>query len=597
MADLGRGDGRPPEPAPSGAEADAAVAGSGSSRPSPPPSSSRPSRGPILLLAGSWVAPAACSVIGLAVADGYHPNADIALIELHVRDVGSEEVLLGPYSRFGWSHPGPLLYYLLAVPYRLLGSTSAGIAVGALLVNTAALVGITLVAWRRGGPVVGALAFLLAGLTVRALGPQFLRDPWNPHLPVLLFTLFLLTAWSLAVGKRWALPAAAVLASFAVQSHIGYGPAAAAVAAVALVGFVRSRPVRPLPAAALAAGVAGLLWLPPVLEEVLHRPGNLRALLDFYTQDHATSGLGSGVRAVALQLGPLPEWLVGRRPVDPVDGSVQLPSWSAPVAVVPVVLAAALARRRGWRDITWLSALVVALTLAAVVSMSRVTGELLPYLTVWTWVVGVMAWLLVGATAARWVSDERPGLARPICRSLVVAGGAVLIANSVSAASAGTPTGPESRLVEALGEGVAAALPDRPGVVHLEAAGSFASGQYSPGVALELERRGWRVEVDAGNQAGFGRHRYRCTAGATSLLVAADDEVRIATRGDDLELLARVGTLPARERERRARLHDEALAAGRAGALSEEELYARVAALPSLGLQVAVFEDGARRCD
>lgn len=558
--------------------------------------SSHPAAGPAVL-AGSWIVPAACSVVALLFADAYHPNADIALIELHVRDVGSEKVLLGPYSRFGWSHPGPSMYYLLAVPYRLLGSTSANLLIGALLLNTAALVGVTIVAWRRGGAVLGALTFLLLGLTVRALGPQFLRDPWNPHLPVLPLALLLLTAWSLALGKRWALPVAAALASFVTQSHTGYAPVTAVVLAVALVGFVRSRPVRPLPAAALAAGIVGLLWLPPVLEEVVHRPGNLRSLLDFYTGDHAATGLGRGVRAVALQLGATPEWLVGRRPVQPFDGAVQLRSRIVPVAVVPVILAAVVGWRRGWRDIRWLSGLVVALILAAVASMSRVTGALLPYLTVWTWIVGVMAWLLAGAALTRWVCDVRPALGRPICRSLVVAGGAVLVVNSVSAASAGTPTGYESRIVGELGAGLATALAQDPDVVHLDVAGSFASGQYSPGVALQLERRGWRVEVDGGDELGFGRHRNRCTEGATSLLVAVDDEARIAARDDDLELLARAGTLPARERERRATLHDEVLAAGRAGSLSDEELYERVATLPDLGFQVAVFRDGTRRCD
>ena len=30
-------------------------------------------------------------------------------------------LFVGPYSRYGWNHPGPLLFYVLAVPYKLLG--------------------------------------------------------------------------------------------------------------------------------------------------------------------------------------------------------------------------------------------------------------------------------------------------------------------------------------------------------------------------------------------------------------------------------------------------------------------------------------------
>ena len=60
----------------------------------------------------------------LRVGGDYHPSADQALIELQIRDIGHHPVLLGPYSRFGWFHPGPTLYYLLWLPYRLTGSSS-----------------------------------------------------------------------------------------------------------------------------------------------------------------------------------------------------------------------------------------------------------------------------------------------------------------------------------------------------------------------------------------------------------------------------------------------------------------------------------------
>ena len=52
------------------------------------------------------------------------PSADQAWIELQIRDIGHDPVLLGPYSRFGWFHPGPILYYLLWLPYRITGSTA-----------------------------------------------------------------------------------------------------------------------------------------------------------------------------------------------------------------------------------------------------------------------------------------------------------------------------------------------------------------------------------------------------------------------------------------------------------------------------------------
>src|SRR5680860_1027242 len=106
-----------------------------------------PSAGSHTRIAARWREPECLSFVGGAVRTivsfrhGYAPPSDWALLELRVRDVGLHEVFTGPYSRFGWFHPGPLVFYLLAVPYRLLGSSSAGLMVGALGINATAAVG------------------------------------------------------------------------------------------------------------------------------------------------------------------------------------------------------------------------------------------------------------------------------------------------------------------------------------------------------------------------------------------------------------------------------------------------------------------------
>ena len=83
--------------------------------------------------------PLVASAIALIVrvGDDYLPSADQAWIELQVRDIGQRSVLLGPYSRFGWFHPGPILYYLLWLPYRITGSTSLSLCFAALVVERA----------------------------------------------------------------------------------------------------------------------------------------------------------------------------------------------------------------------------------------------------------------------------------------------------------------------------------------------------------------------------------------------------------------------------------------------------------------------------
>ena len=45
-------------------------------------------------------------------------RGDFALIAMRLHGIGNRAVELGPFSRFGWMHPGPLLFYLLAVSKR-----------------------------------------------------------------------------------------------------------------------------------------------------------------------------------------------------------------------------------------------------------------------------------------------------------------------------------------------------------------------------------------------------------------------------------------------------------------------------------------------
>ena len=57
---------------------------------------------------------------------------------------------------------------------------------------------------------------------MRSLGPDFLRNPWNPYITVLPFGLLVFLTWAMTSGQAWALPIGAGVASFCVQTHIGY---------------------------------------------------------------------------------------------------------------------------------------------------------------------------------------------------------------------------------------------------------------------------------------------------------------------------------------------------------------------------------------
>ena len=53
-----------------------------------------------------------------------------------------------------------------------------------------------------------------------------MRDPWNPFVTVLPFSLFVLLTWTMTCGETWALPVGVAVASFCIQTHVGYAPLA-----------------------------------------------------------------------------------------------------------------------------------------------------------------------------------------------------------------------------------------------------------------------------------------------------------------------------------------------------------------------------------
>ncbi|MEO6006681.1 MAG: hypothetical protein ABIU38_01400, partial [Vicinamibacteraceae bacterium] len=70
------------------------------------------------LLAAVFVAVAAIST---RTAPDTYPVADTATTSIATLRAARGELAVGSYSRFGWNHPGPLLYQILAGPYELSG--------------------------------------------------------------------------------------------------------------------------------------------------------------------------------------------------------------------------------------------------------------------------------------------------------------------------------------------------------------------------------------------------------------------------------------------------------------------------------------------
>jgi hypothetical protein len=319
-------------------------------------------------------------------------SGDWAVIELRTRDVGTSATpLLGPYSRYGWNHPGPWFFWVLAGPYRLLGTAPWALLTGAATVNLVAAAGMLVLAWRRAG--LAAVSLLAVGLTVllHSLPSGTLWDPWNPWLTLLPFGLVVVAAWAAVDGDRAGLAVAVAASSFVVQAHVGFALLAGGLVAGALgATAVRRRGERWWVIPGLVLVVA---WLPVLLDQLVGS-GNARDLVDHFTGDAGQAvGWEGALELVSRQLGgDRPPWRGGVEPISPAGGGVEGRRVGA--LLVPLLVAAGVAVL-GWRRSAGtalrLLATVAAATVLGYVSISRMTGEPYDYLIRWWWVIA-MAW-------------------------------------------------------------------------------------------------------------------------------------------------------------------------------------------------------------
>jgi hypothetical protein len=477
------------------------------------------------------------------------------MTELVTRDVGRYAVELGPFSRDGWHHPGPAMYFLLAIPYRLLGSTASALDVGALVINGASVVGMAVIARRRGGLAPALLTLVGCALVMRSLGPDEVRLPWNPYVTVLPYALLVFLTWAMTCRDRWALPLAVGVASFVAQSHIGYVALAApllALGAAWLIGSVllqvrdegSTASLRPLVWPVLAAVVVGtVMWLPPLVEELTGDPGNLTRAWEWFRGGGPAAdparGYLLGWRLVTSQYGVPPEWLFGQRPLGFILEPGYLHDPMAPVLLVVVAGALYLL----WRTRPVGSGRLVGVWLAAsaagVVATARTIGPVYEYRVGWVRVLGMVAGVIVAWAGWSALVAWRPGLER---RVLVPASLAVLavlaLVGSVAHVNAGRPQAGESATLAALAPGVVAGLPGGDGPVLVDGGMSFDASVVASGLVLQLERRGVDARLPAGDRSA-GEHRMDGGPPRRArLVVATGGEIPEAEAGAGASLLA-----------------------------------------------------------
>ncbi len=170
---------------------------------------------------------------------------DLASNGLSITRAMNFEQIHGPYSRFNFFHPGPLLFYLYGVA-EVIGSW-IGISpygshnLGQLGLNLAFLLGSVLILSQNGSRVSAVLFFLAALWTINPLGENILQFTWGPAATIGPVIFFLVSGTSIYRGLGTQLPWHWAAASLAMQSHIGTAAILLPLELIILSGFIANR--------------------------------------------------------------------------------------------------------------------------------------------------------------------------------------------------------------------------------------------------------------------------------------------------------------------------------------------------------------------
>lgn len=449
-----------------------------------------------------------------ALSQDWAPNGDDATVALR-----SAAVLDGHFPLTGMRstagngvdvdlsthHLGPLQFYLLALPLAVTGGSAAGIAIGGGLI--AAVASVLSVVWaRRLGGTLGVAVFSGGLLLAQwALGAEAMFRPLNPYAPLIPAYLALLLLWALARGDHRALPPFVIALSLLAQGNLAFLPLAGllALAAVAVSvwpptdqpagprGRRRTRPDRAhRRSRRWAVGLGLVVWLPSLVELVVHQPNNLMQFLRW-----ATSGTGDPIGVVAgmehLSL------------LAPVPGGFRrytqdLLTTGTGVATVlgVVVLLLLVAISTGWRvprgraSSAWPARVALVANIGMLATASRLPEwPAAPYWII-TWLpVAAFTWAALAWRGLAYLENATPRLPSRIAMPLA---GALVVAGLVGALATTQPDWAESRSMSAVARGTVEQMGPGDGrPVRITGFGFVPTLGAAPAVAWEAHRAGW----------------------------------------------------------------------------------------------------------
>lgn len=478
-------------------------------------------------------------------------RGDYAFIELSTRSALHGHALVGPYSRYGWNHPGPAMFYWYAPFFWSFRQRPESLGVAAASFNLVAMVTCVAVTGIASGKRAAWVSAVGACLVVRVWGFSWIDRIWNPFIVLTAILASAFLGAGFLAGRKWLLAGFVGVSSFCVQSHVGTAPLIGLMSLYLIAASVpalrrEAWAVWKLPILA-AAGAAVLAWSLPVYEQLTGHPGNVGQILQFVRNSEADHGLREVLDKVVVQLTLNKLDLIS----NVVSTKRMLPMATPAKILLLVVLLGVNAfgvwanRRAGRNFERHLCLLAILGTAAVILSGLRVVGELEGYLTMPALAVGVLLWagavLTTSAMALQWLDARMSIQARVRAMSVMIVGVATVVGSGWSSYDTIARKDPQRSLqvgpspdTDAIGiaDTIRNAVPEGVRRVRLEADGPNYSTAGMVGNQIELG--GFEVRVKPSLDVYFGRERRADGCESFVVRVGGDGQPRVVGAGQIL---------------------------------------------------------------
>ena len=460
--------------------------------------------------------------------------------------------LVGMYSTAGsvpghyLYDPGPLLFWLLAVPVHV--DPTRGLLWGAALLAGGVLSVAVEAIWRTKlwiGCVL--VAFATADLLWQWPG-VFENLAWNAYFPIPFLIAAIGLAWVVSTGSLGWWPVLVFVASVAAQGHLIFFIIAVALAVLApVIGILLAGKPKRFRFLAIGLAVALACWSAPVFQGL--GPNSNLTTLFHGTNGQKPMGVAFGLRMMATAGSPSPIWL--RHSPSGYFATLALVKVNSPLlgSIVLVLLVAIVlvTWRQHVRYLCALSlvALVSSISVVVTFAVYPLSGGLnLDYLIPLLWIVGILVWTVVlwsGALALLTLhrivrsdsvaTPDRHRATGSIVLSAILFGGVVVLGTvglaplrsfQPNEANTGASQAGMASIVR-VSHSIERSFPKRPVIVSVavEDGGLFSSLWMTEGIDWQLEADGWHPGTVGIENAFTG---LAPTSGSPQILVFANPQ-------------------------------------------------------------------------